>query len=84
MTDEEPSTEVQNLLLAGRKIDAIKRVREEQNLDLKEAKELVEAYVARHPERFPEPQSASSGGRFLMYAAILLAMIYTYQHFFTD
>ncbi len=81
MIEDEPSTEVQNLLSAGRKIDAIKLVREEQNIGLKEAKEWVDDYVARHPERFPKPE-ASSGGRFLMWAAILIAIVLTYQNFF--
>ena len=82
MSDDELSTEVQNLLAAGRKIDAIKQVRAEQGLDLKEAKELVEAYVARHPDRIPEAPPASSGGRFLLWAAILMAIVLTYWNFF--
>lgn len=37
-------------LNAGRKIEAIKIVRERQGIGLKEAKELVDSYVAVHPE----------------------------------
>lgn len=37
-------------LNAGRKIEAIRIVREQQGIGLKEAKELVEGYVAVHPE----------------------------------
>lgn len=37
-------------LNAGRKIEAIKIVREQQGIGLKEAKELVEGYLAVHPE----------------------------------
>lgn len=37
-------------LMAGRTIEAIKVVREEQRLGLKEAKDLVDEYVAAHPE----------------------------------
>jgi len=40
----EPDTSsVQELLLAGRKIDAIKRYRQEHGVGLKEAKQAVEA-----------------------------------------
>ena len=81
----EPSADVQNLLAAGRKIDAIKLVRAEQNLGLKEAKELVEDYLAQHPERFPEVQrDASSGTRFVLYATILIAIVLTYRYFFAE
>jgi hypothetical protein len=37
-------------LNAGRKIDAIRIVRETQGIGLKEAKELVDSYVALHPD----------------------------------
>ena len=34
----------------GRRIDAIRIVRERQGIDLEEARELVDGYVAVHPE----------------------------------
>jgi hypothetical protein len=37
-------------LNAGRRIDAIRIVRETQEIGLKEAGELVDSYVALHPE----------------------------------
>jgi hypothetical protein len=37
-------------LNAGRRIDAIRIVRERQGIDLEEARELVDGYVAVHPE----------------------------------
>ncbi|MBM3804218.1 MAG: hypothetical protein FJW26_18115 [Acidimicrobiia bacterium] len=37
-------------LLKGNKIDAIKIVRRERGVDLKDAKDIVERYVAGHPE----------------------------------
>ena len=81
---QEPSMAAQQLMSAGRKVAAIKQVRQDQNLDLKAAKELVEDYMARHPERFPQVESASSGSRFLFYGAILLALALTYRHFFAS
>jgi hypothetical protein len=37
-------------LNAGRKIDAIRIVRETQGIGLKEARELVDSYTALHPD----------------------------------
>ena len=47
-----PEGEVRRLLAAGKKIEAIKLVRERTGLGLKEAKDLVEAYEAGQPVDF--------------------------------
>lgn len=48
-TAYEPSTAVVSALQQGKTIDAIKAVRQETGLGLKESKDLVEAYVRRQP-----------------------------------
>ena len=51
MTHEtELSEKVLGAIARNRKIDAIKLLREEQNLGLKEAKEIVDDYIASNPE----------------------------------
>jgi len=53
--------EVWDLLVEGRKIDAIKRVRERDGCSLKEAKEKVDAVIARHPGSLPKLKGAGCG-----------------------
>jgi hypothetical protein len=52
-------------LYAGRKIDAIKQLRELSGLGLKESKDIVEHLEAElraaHPERFTNTRTKSSG-----------------------
>lgn len=57
----------------GNKIEAIKIVRLEKNLDLKDSKELVETYLSSNPmleQRFSAIQS-QSGRKFLMWLAVI-------------
>ena len=70
------STQAIAALMAGRMIEAIKLVREEQRLGLKEAKDLVDEYVAAHPElrtmMASAPRNVSSAPIvWLMVAALL-------------
>ena len=58
--------EVWDLLVAGRKIDAIKRVRERDGCGLKEAKDKVEAVIARHPASFPKIKGTGCGAAALV------------------
>ena len=48
-------------LEAGRKIEAIKIVREQERLGLKEAKLRVEGWVRDNPGRVPERQASGAG-----------------------
>lgn len=58
--------DVWDLLVAGRKIEAIKRVRERDGCSLKEAKDKVEAVIARHLASFPKIQGAGCGAAALV------------------
>jgi hypothetical protein len=65
----------------GNKIAAIKQIREEQRLDLVDAKRLVDRYVAEHPElqAVVRESARSSGGQFvfgMVFAALLAAAVY--------
>jgi ribosomal protein L7/L12 len=59
---EEVSREIQDLLYDGRKIQAIKLVREELELDLKGAKEKVEEVEAELQRVCPGAFSAKKAG----------------------
>ena len=69
-------------LQAGRKIEAIKLVREADGIGLKEAKDAVERYVALHPELQAQiaMQNLEVGKKFwgwvLFVAAIVALLLY--------
>ena len=54
---EEALDAVEEMLRSGRKIAAIKRVRSETGLGLKEAKEAVEAHMSAHGIEAPRGSS---------------------------
>ncbi|NNL99284.1 MAG: 50S ribosomal protein L7/L12 [Gammaproteobacteria bacterium] len=70
--NEEPSEAVVALLAAGRKIDAIKLLREERQLGLKEAKHCIDDYLLRHPGRFPGVRRLAEHSRVGIYLAVVL------------
>ena len=74
--------DVVDALRAGRKIEAIKRLRDHRNLGLKEAKQTVEAYAKAHPELIPDrPSGAEFGlGRIVLLILILAAGYAAYQY----
>lgn len=64
-------------LEAGRIIDAIKLVRQETGLGLKDAKDLVDAHLAANPNLRRAGTPASAGQKtlgFLIVAALALAL----------
>ena len=68
-------------LLKGNKIEAIKIVRRERGVDLKEAKDIVEQHVAAHPGlqiQFESAQAAASQGflPWLMAMIVIGALVY--------
>ena len=63
-------------LNAGRKVEAIRIVRESQGIGLKEAKELVESYVALHSElQLRIEQRRSRGARGVLMWALFLGIL---------
>lgn len=64
----ELSSQVKALLHAGQKIEAIKQLRAEQHLGLKEAKDIVDEYARQHPELIQESDSSGMGPLLLVLA----------------
>lgn len=73
----ELSTEAVAALQRGDKIGAIKIVRESSHLGLKEAKDLVDAYLDQHPEvqRSMREASAGAGSRLLLWLLAIAAIV---------
>lgn len=70
MSESSPlPAEVVNAIHAGRKIEAIKLLREDRNLGLKEAKQAVDAYIRANPS---VPQPKSGGGGLLILVVLVL------------
>ncbi|MCB1658423.1 MAG: ribosomal protein L7/L12 [Pseudomonadales bacterium] len=59
-------------LALGHKIDAIKIVRQENSLSLKEAKEAVEAYQRAHPDLALQPSSEHKTSTSLWLSSIVI------------
>jgi hypothetical protein len=65
----------------GRKIDAIKIVRREQQVDLKEAKDAVDAYIRSQPALEAELDALQAGATrallgWLLGAALVVVVLY--------
>ena len=68
-------------LLKGNKIEAIKIVRKERGVDLKEAKDIVEQHVATHPGLQMQMETAQAASRqgflpWLMAVIIIGTLVY--------
>ena len=69
--------DVVDAIHAGKKIEAIKRLREYNGLGLKEAKQIVDAYSREHPDLIVQRQS---NGSFTI--AIVLTILIIAGYFF--
>ena len=68
---------------ANRKIEAIKLLREHQKIGLKEAKDIVDAYIQQHPASAgSRSQQSGSGFAPLLYASLLTGLVYAAYRFF--
>ncbi len=84
--EQELSPEIYQLLAAGRKIAAIKLIREETGLGLAEAKELADA-LSGHSEADALPQAMKEeggAGGFLAIAVAILIAFLIYVFFLGD
>lgn len=83
MFSNELPPEVLQALEQGRKIEAIKRLREQRNMGLKQARETVEAYLGEHPEVAPpQGQRVDMGLGRLVVAALVVGGLYLVYRFF--
>ncbi|WP_028455105.1 hypothetical protein [Chitinilyticum litopenaei] len=69
------STAVYAELVKGNKIAAIKRLRTEQGVGLKEAKEQIDRYLLLHPGLMPPSPPISSHGMLLLFAILIVAVL---------
>jgi ribosomal protein L7/L12 len=71
-------------LTKGQKIEAIKIVRQESGLGLKQAKDVVDAYVAAHPILASQAQEASKGAKrrllWVIVAAVASFLLFRFLH----
>ncbi len=69
---------------ANRKVEAIKPLRQHRGIDLKEAKTLVDIYLAENPQLTRErPQQQASGlGRLVLTGIIAVLAYGLYDYFF--
>ena len=84
MSEDQPLPEaVVAAIQSGRKIEAIKILRGETGLGLKEAKHAVDVYVQRHPDLESNLGTASESpfGRLLLIGAAVAAAIAIYRYF---
>jgi len=72
------SPAVQDAMRRNRKIDAIKLLREEQKIGLKEAKDIIDAHFAEYRNTYAPRRGAgeSGSGRHLFLLVALLATAY--------
>ena len=85
--EQELSPEVFQLLADGRKIEAIRLIREETGLGLREAKELAEALLGEHAStEMAIPGITEQGGASGVIAIIIAALIayLVYVFFLSD
>ena len=78
---ELPATAIE-ALTKGRKIEAIKIVRQETGVGLKEAKDAVDAYVAARPELVSQRQEASGSSKLWIWLLILIGAGLLFFRFF--
>lgn len=77
----DPSNELEPdiimLLHKGRKINAIKLIRERRNLGLKDSKTLVDAYFKQHPDlKVIEAERSNGVFLLLVFFALMAAVLY--------
>ena len=79
---EKFSNEVEAALYSGRKIEAIKLLREEKSIGLKEAKELIDSYIESNTELQEKLKQSQAGSSTVFLCIIIVALAYGAYHFF--
>jgi len=73
--------EVITAIQSGRKIDAIKRLRELRGIGLKESKDLVDSYCSQNIISSPSVQKINSGSRIIFLIICCIAVYSLYRYF---
>ena len=71
----ELSSDVKNAVHANRKIDAIKRLRVEHNLGLKEAKDIIDNYIEENRHLIVNQRAARDSGFGRVLAIVILGCV---------
>jgi hypothetical protein len=79
--ETELPVDVIEAIRSNRKIDAIKLLREHRSLELKEAKEAVDAYICENQHLMPQQSSGAGLGRVVIIIIALLISYVVYQRF---
>ena len=74
--------EVISEIQANRKIAAIKLLREHESMGLKEAKQAVDAYMAKHPGETSHQSKQSQGIGRVVFAVLVLGLVYSLYKYF--
>ena len=83
-SEPELSADVLAALRANRKIEAIKLLREQRDLGLKEAKHIVDTYIAKHPSSSAvRSRQSEIGIARLLFAGVVTAAVYALYKFFS-
>ena len=75
------STAVMGAIQSGRKIEAIKLIREERGIGLKEAKTLIDHKMAAYRANNPEAARAPGSGKLSLMVIIVLLTAVLYYFF---
>lgn len=67
-------SDVIDALRAGKKVQAIKNLREHRKIGLKEAKDIVDHYVATHADQFPALNQANTSKVGFIIIALIFAI----------
>lgn len=82
ISKSEFNVDIISALEQGNKIGAIKILREQKNLGLKEAKEAVEAFLDDNPEIKQKMNSHQASGGTVIGYLVFIAIAYAIYHFF--
>ena len=81
ITDTDLPADVLAHIHANRKIEAIKLLRENRDLDLKQAKDIIDTYIEKNPHLIiRSPRSETGVGRFILILIIIATLYAIYQY----
>lgn len=84
------SGETLSALRKGRLVDAVKHVRRQNNMGLKEAKDAIDAYLISNPSLLAQYTDAVNQGRHRLVGKLVTILVvsgafyYAYRYFFTQ
>ena len=83
VTDQKLPEAVMQAVRAGRKIEAIKLLREEHGIGLKEAKQIIDREVAAYRRANPNAPTAQQSSSLPLIVVVVIVAAALYWHFAT-